>query len=122
MQTSALHSQQQQRLLPRAPTSSKAAAAAKPSPPASRAASVAASAASGKREVTLLDYGAGNVRSVRNAIKKLGYSIKDVSVTRAHETATLGASRVCSFCGSCMHTSTKALTQLTRNIPQPQTQ
>lgn len=29
--------------------------------------------------VTLLDYGAGNVRSVRNAIKKLGYSIKDVS-------------------------------------------
>lgn len=31
------------------------------------------------REVTLLDYGAGNVRSVRNAIKKLGYTIKDVS-------------------------------------------
>eukprot|EP00879_Flechtneria_rotunda_P014163 GHRR01014799.1.p1 GENE.GHRR01014799.1~~GHRR01014799.1.p1 ORF type:complete len:320 (+),score=66.67 GHRR01014799.1:173-1132(+) len=30
------------------------------------------------KEVTLLDYGAGNVRSVRNAIKKLGYSIKDV--------------------------------------------
>jgi hypothetical protein len=29
--------------------------------------------------VTLLDYGAGNVRSVRNAIKKLGYTIKDVS-------------------------------------------
>lgn len=28
--------------------------------------------------VTLLDYGAGNVRSVRNAIKKHGYSIKDV--------------------------------------------
>jgi hypothetical protein len=27
----------------------------------------------------LLDYGAGNVRSVRNAIKKLGYTIKDVS-------------------------------------------
>lgn len=32
-----------------------------------------------RREVTLLDYGAGNVRSVRNAIKKLGYTIKDVS-------------------------------------------
>uniref|UniRef100_A0A7S0V8H8 Imidazole glycerol phosphate synthase hisHF n=1 Tax=Polytomella parva TaxID=51329 RepID=A0A7S0V8H8_9CHLO len=32
-----------------------------------------------KREVTLLDYGAGNVRSVRNAITKLGYSIKDVT-------------------------------------------
>ncbi|MFO7966587.1 MAG: imidazole glycerol phosphate synthase subunit HisF [Archaeoglobaceae archaeon] len=28
--------------------------------------------------VTLLDYGAGNVRSIRNAIKKHGYSIKDV--------------------------------------------
>ena len=30
-------------------------------------------------EVTLLDYGAGNVRSVRNAIKRLGYTLKDVS-------------------------------------------
>lgn len=29
-------------------------------------------------EVTLLDYGAGNVRSVRNALKKLGYTIKEV--------------------------------------------
>ena len=29
--------------------------------------------------ITLLDYGAGNVRSVRNAIIKLGYSVKDVS-------------------------------------------
>ncbi|MFW6185853.1 MAG: imidazole glycerol phosphate synthase subunit HisF [Halobacteriota archaeon] len=28
--------------------------------------------------VTLLDYGAGNVRSIRNAIKKHGYPIKDV--------------------------------------------
>jgi glutamine amidotransferase/cyclase len=27
--------------------------------------------------VTILDYGAGNVRSLRNAIKKLGYAIKD---------------------------------------------
>lgn len=34
--------------------------------------------ASGQKEVTLLDYGAGNIRSIRNAIKKLGYSIKDV--------------------------------------------
>lgn len=32
-----------------------------------------------KKQVTLLDYGAGNVRSVRNAIKRLGYEIKDVS-------------------------------------------
>ncbi|GMH44773.1 hypothetical protein BSKO_12725 [Bryopsis sp. KO-2023] len=30
------------------------------------------------REVTLLDYGAGNVRSVRNAIRKLGFDVKDV--------------------------------------------
>ena len=29
-------------------------------------------------EVTLLDYGAGNVRSVRNAIKLLGYKVRDV--------------------------------------------
>jgi hypothetical protein len=35
----------------------------------------------------LLDYGAGNVRSVRNAIKKLGYTIKDVS----------------GICSSCSH-------------------
>jgi glutamine amidotransferase/cyclase len=29
--------------------------------------------------ITLLDYGAGNVRSVRNAIRKLGYTVRDVS-------------------------------------------
>ena len=29
--------------------------------------------------ITLLDYGAGNVRSVRNAIKKLGYTVRDVA-------------------------------------------
>jgi glutamine amidotransferase/cyclase len=34
--------------------------------------------AAAPKEVTLLDYGAGNVRSVRNAIKKLGWTIKDV--------------------------------------------
>ena len=33
---------------------------------------------SGQKEVTLLDYGAGNVRSVRNAILKLGYTLKEV--------------------------------------------
>jgi glutamine amidotransferase/cyclase len=37
--------------------------------------------------VTLLDYGAGNVRSVRNAIRKLGYAVHDVAgpedITRA---------------------------------------
>ncbi|MEW5305663.1 MAG: hypothetical protein WDW36_008189 [Sanguina aurantia] len=30
------------------------------------------------REVTLLDYGAGNIRSVRNAIKKLGFTVLEV--------------------------------------------
>ena len=34
--------------------------------------------ASGSKEVTLLDYGAGNVRSVRNAIAKLGFTVRDV--------------------------------------------
>ncbi|MCP4040364.1 MAG: imidazole glycerol phosphate synthase subunit HisF [Gammaproteobacteria bacterium] len=29
--------------------------------------------------ITLLDYGAGNVRSVRNAIRELGYAVQDVS-------------------------------------------
>lgn len=46
-----------------------------------RAMAVAATAApssSAGKEVTLLDYGAGNIRSIRNAIKKLGYAIKDV--------------------------------------------
>ncbi|GLC37575.1 Imidazole glycerol phosphate synthase hisHF [Pleodorina starrii] len=44
-----------------------------------RRTSVACNASgSASREVTLLDYGAGNVRSVRNAIKKLGYTIRDV--------------------------------------------
>ncbi|XP_047956740.1 imidazole glycerol phosphate synthase hisHF, chloroplastic [Salvia hispanica] len=42
----------------------------------SRAVSVRASA--DDSVVTLLDYGAGNVRSVRNAIRFLGYDIKDV--------------------------------------------
>lgn len=37
-----------------------------------------AAAASGGKDVWLLDYGAGNVRSVRNAIKFLGYNVKDV--------------------------------------------
>lgn len=32
----------------------------------------------GNSVVTLLDYGAGNVRSVRNAIRRLGFDVKDV--------------------------------------------
>src|SRR6056300_790073 len=41
-----------------------------------RAASATASGSKG--EVSLLDYGAGNVRSVRNAMQKLGYTVKDI--------------------------------------------
>jgi len=37
--------------------------------------------------ITLLDYGAGNVRSVRNAIRKLGYAVKDVRRPSDIETA-----------------------------------
>ncbi|KAK4760982.1 hypothetical protein SAY87_005875 [Trapa incisa] len=43
----------------------------------SRSLSVRA-ASNGDSVVTLLDYGAGNVRSVRNAIRYLGFDIKDV--------------------------------------------
>ena len=32
-------------------------------------------------DVYLLDYGAGNVRSVRNAVKRLGYNLKEVEPT-----------------------------------------
>ena len=38
--------------------------------------------------VTLLDYGAGNVRSIRNAIRKLGYDVKDVSSPKDVENAS----------------------------------
>lgn len=48
--------------------------------------------AASSREVTLLDYGAGNVRSVRNAIKALGFSIKDV---RAAAVAAGGSGSAC---------------------------
>lgn len=30
------------------------------------------------KQVSLLDYGAGNVRSVRNALKALGYEVRDI--------------------------------------------
>ena len=38
-----------------------------------------AALASSDKEVWLLDYGAGNVRSVRNAIRHLGYTVRDVA-------------------------------------------
>lgn len=59
------------------------------------------SARAAAKEVTLLDYGAGNVRSVRNAIKKLGYSIKDVS-SLLHQAD--GSSSRC--CSSSIHDTT----------------
>ena len=43
-----------------------------------RATARAAAAASDRPSVTLLDYGAGNVRSLRNAVKALGYELKEV--------------------------------------------
>lgn len=45
-----------------------------------RRSSVVASASpnNSSKSVTLLDYGAGNVRSVRNAIRALGYELKEV--------------------------------------------
>ncbi|PKI77529.1 hypothetical protein CRG98_002135, partial [Punica granatum] len=46
-------------------------------PRGSRSFAVRASS-NGDSVVTLLDYGAGNVRSVRNAIRHLGFDIKDV--------------------------------------------
>jgi len=44
----------------------------------SGSASVSVRASSDAHTVTLLDYGAGNVRSVRNAIRHLGFGIRDV--------------------------------------------
>ena len=47
-------------------------------PAVPRGAPVLVAAAESKGEVTLLDYGAGNVRSVRNAIQALGFTVKSV--------------------------------------------
>ncbi|KAL6176455.1 hypothetical protein ACLB2K_053088 [Fragaria x ananassa] len=47
----------------------------------SRSFAVRASAASDS-VVTLLDYGAGNVRSVRNAIRRLGFEVRDVQTPK----------------------------------------
>jgi len=59
-------------------------------------------AAAADREVYLLDYGAGNVRSVRNAIKKLGFEIKDVTspldIAKARRLVFPGVGAL----GSCM--------------------
>ncbi|KAL6778951.1 HIS7 [Auxenochlorella protothecoides x Auxenochlorella symbiontica] len=67
--------------------SARGGALSRSSAPVRRAKAIIARA-SEKREVTLLDYGAGNVRSVRNAIHKLGYTIKDVSCVKDIENAS----------------------------------
>jgi glutamine amidotransferase/cyclase len=64
-----------------AQTSSSRCRSTPATPSRQRCAAVRAAA----KEVTLLDYGAGNVRSVRNAIKRLGYTIKDVSTQQQQE-------------------------------------
>ena len=70
--------------LPRAPP--RAAPGSATAAPLVRASSSSSSSSSSsKGEVTLLDYGAGNVRSVRNAIQRLGFTVKDV--TRPEEIA-----------------------------------
>eukprot|EP00976_Prorocentrum_cordatum_P112302 1195510-Prorocentrum_minimum.AAC.2 len=43
-----------------------------------RVVAVRASGSDKPKEVTLLDYGVGNVRSVRNAINYLGYTVREV--------------------------------------------
>jgi glutamine amidotransferase/cyclase len=40
-------------------------------------------------KVSLLDYGAGNIRSLRNAIRSLGYEISDISGPEDLATAAL---------------------------------
>ena len=48
-------------------------------------------AARAQREVTLLDYGAGNVRSVRNALSKLDCEVKEVCMY--HTARAIGAAQ-----------------------------
>ena len=61
----------------RASTSGRAFTAWNPVPRQRRSASSLPAHVDGK-EITLLDYGAGNVRSVKNAVHKLGYTFKEV--------------------------------------------
>ena len=45
---------------------------------------MARAAADSAGYVTLLDYGAGNVRSVRNAVRQLGYTLREASLSAAN--------------------------------------
>lgn len=59
-------------------------------------------------EVTILDYGAGNVRSLRNAIKYLGYKVKDVQSIE-----DIANARVILFPGQgCFHQAMQSLSSL----------
>ncbi|KAG2244841.1 hypothetical protein Bca52824_093313 [Brassica carinata] len=51
--------------------------------------------------VTLLDYGAGNVRSIRNALRHLGFSIKDLFFDSSEENGP-GSARLPTFLGICL--------------------
>ena len=62
-----------------------------PSTPArwwSRGAALVPHASSAKNPITLLDYGAGNIRSIKNAIRKLGYDIREVQSIKDIESAS----------------------------------
>ncbi|KAF8059384.1 HISN4 [Scenedesmus sp. PABB004] len=61
------------------PAAGRAGRGAPRAPPAAAVGGNGAAPSGAGKTVTLLDYGAGNVRSVRNAIAKLGFTIKDVS-------------------------------------------
>jgi glutamine amidotransferase/cyclase len=59
-------------------------------------------------EVTILDYGAGNVRSLRNAIKYLGYKVKDVQSIE-----DIASAQVILFPGQgCFHQAMQSLSSL----------
>ena len=78
------------RLTPPAKFGAHTAPGAKPALPHRRPVAAAAAAA-GDKSVWLLDYGAGNVRSVRNAIKACGFELKEV---RGWEGQARGRERV----------------------------
>jgi hypothetical protein len=54
---------------------------------------------SANNRVSLLDYGAGNVRSLRNAIKKLGYEVDDIFTAEG-----ISSAKVCIHIGNCSMT------------------
>ncbi|PKU75901.1 Imidazole glycerol phosphate synthase hisHF, chloroplastic [Dendrobium catenatum] len=76
MEAPAFSSTSRYRLLPCRPLSRGYAAWSPGKPYFERRISLSVRAFSEDSTVTLLDYGAGNVRSVRNAIRHLGFDVK----------------------------------------------